>query len=175
MHGLSSCGSWALEHGLSSCGEWVWLLCGTQNLPGPAIKPMSPALTGGFLSSATMEVLICVYFSLEDNGLQDCVDFCHVATWISPQFSRSVMSDSLWPWHYWVIPRRNIRKLEPELFSPIFFLCKWIGFFYCLEAYSIYSFFFLKCDNLAKFFVVCLFSRHNLPFKSKDLSLSLFY
>ena len=80
MHGLSSCGSWALEHGLSSCGEWVWLLCGTQNLPGPAIKPMSPALTGGFLSSATMEVLICVYFSLEDNGLQDCVDFCHIAT-----------------------------------------------------------------------------------------------
>ena len=47
----SSYGSWALEHGLSSCGTPAWLLCGIWNLPGPGIKPLSPASAGGFLST----------------------------------------------------------------------------------------------------------------------------
>ena len=51
-HGLSSCGSRALEHRLSSCGAWALLLCGMWDLPGPGLEPVSPALAGGFLTTA---------------------------------------------------------------------------------------------------------------------------
>ena len=50
--GLSSCGSRALEHRLSSCGAWASLLCGMWDLPGPGLEPVSPALAGGFLTTA---------------------------------------------------------------------------------------------------------------------------
>ena len=54
-----SCGTCALGArtsvvaalGLSSGGAQVQLLCGMWNVPGPGIKPMSPALAGGFLST----------------------------------------------------------------------------------------------------------------------------
>ena len=51
-HGLISCGFQALEHRLSSCGARAQLLCGMWDLPGPGIEPVSPALAGGFLSTA---------------------------------------------------------------------------------------------------------------------------
>ena len=42
--GLSCCGVWALgREGFSSCGTW--------DLPGPGIKPRSPALAGGRLTT----------------------------------------------------------------------------------------------------------------------------
>ena len=50
--GLSSCSSRALEHRLSSCGARASLLCGMWDLPGPGLEPMSPALAGGFLTTA---------------------------------------------------------------------------------------------------------------------------
>ena len=50
--GLSSCGSQALQHRLSSCGERAQLLRGMWDLPGPGLKPMSPALASGFLTTA---------------------------------------------------------------------------------------------------------------------------
>ena len=50
--GLSSCGSWALERRLSSCGARAQLLRGTWDLPGPGLEPVSPALAGGFLTTA---------------------------------------------------------------------------------------------------------------------------
>ena len=37
--------------GLSSCGTWASLSHGMWNLPGPGIKPVSPALTRRFLTS----------------------------------------------------------------------------------------------------------------------------
>ena len=49
--GLSSCGLRALEHRLSSCGARASLLRGMWDLPGPGLKPMSPALAGGFLTT----------------------------------------------------------------------------------------------------------------------------
>ena len=49
---LSSCGSRALERGLSSCGARAQLLRGMWNLPRPGLKPVSPALAGGFLTTA---------------------------------------------------------------------------------------------------------------------------
>ena len=45
-----SLGSQALEHRLS-CGAWAELPCGMWDLPGPEMKPMSPASVGGFLAS----------------------------------------------------------------------------------------------------------------------------
>ena len=50
--GLSSCGSRALERRLSSCGAQVQLPCGMWDLPRPGLKPVSPALAGGFLTTA---------------------------------------------------------------------------------------------------------------------------
>ena len=45
--GFSS-GEWALGHRLSSKGSWDSLLCSIWDLPRPAIKPLTPALAGGF-------------------------------------------------------------------------------------------------------------------------------
>ena len=42
--GLSSCSSWALVHRIHSCGEQALLPSGMWDLPGPEIKPTSPAL-----------------------------------------------------------------------------------------------------------------------------------
>ena len=49
--GFRSCGSPALEHSFNSCGEWALLLCGTWDLPRLGIKPVSPALAGGFFTT----------------------------------------------------------------------------------------------------------------------------
>ena len=50
--GLSSCGSRALECRLSSYGARASLLHGMWELPGPGLEPLSPALAGGFLTTA---------------------------------------------------------------------------------------------------------------------------
>ena len=52
-HGLSSCGTWAIEHRLSSCGTWALLLGGMWDLPGPGFEPVSPALADGFLTTVS--------------------------------------------------------------------------------------------------------------------------
>ena len=51
-HGLSSCGSWALERRLSSCGARAELLHGMWDLPGPGLEPVSPASVGGLPTTA---------------------------------------------------------------------------------------------------------------------------
>ena len=51
-HGLSSCGAQAPESRLSSCGARAQLLCGMWDLPGPGLKPVSPALAGRFSTTA---------------------------------------------------------------------------------------------------------------------------
>ena len=38
-------------HELSSCSEWAWVSCGIWNLFESRIKPMSPTLAGGFLTT----------------------------------------------------------------------------------------------------------------------------
>ena len=50
--GFGSCGSRALECRLSSCGAGASLLRGLWDLPRPGLEPMSPALAGGFLTTA---------------------------------------------------------------------------------------------------------------------------
>ena len=45
---LQQMGSVVAANGLSSCGAWAQLLNGMWDLPGPEIKPESPALAGGF-------------------------------------------------------------------------------------------------------------------------------
>ena len=48
---FSSWGSQALQRWLSSCDTQAWLLLSTWDLPGPGIKPVSPALAGRFLTT----------------------------------------------------------------------------------------------------------------------------
>ena len=50
--GLNSCGFWALERRLSSRGAQAQLLRGMRDLPRPWLEPLSPALAGGFLTTA---------------------------------------------------------------------------------------------------------------------------
>ena len=50
--GLSRCGLRALERRLSSCGAQAQLLRGMWDLPRPGLEPVSPALAGGFLTTA---------------------------------------------------------------------------------------------------------------------------
>ena len=50
-HGLSSCGSQALECRLSSYSAQALLLRGIWDLPGAGLEPLSPALAGGFLTT----------------------------------------------------------------------------------------------------------------------------
>ena len=63
--GLSSCGSRALEHRLSSCGARAYLLHGMWDLPRPWIEPVSPALAGGFLTTAppgkSLDILVNIH------------------------------------------------------------------------------------------------------------------
>ena len=49
--GLSSCGTQAVDRRLSSCGTRAQLLCVMWDLPGPGLKPVSPALAGRFLTT----------------------------------------------------------------------------------------------------------------------------
>ena len=57
---FSCCGAWALgarasvvlKRGLSSCATLAQLLRSMWDLPGPGLEPMSPALAGGFLTTA---------------------------------------------------------------------------------------------------------------------------
>ena len=50
-----SCGAQALELWLTRCGAWASLLLGMWDLPGPGIKPMFPALAGGFLTIGSID------------------------------------------------------------------------------------------------------------------------
>ena len=49
--GLSSCGSRALERRLSSYGTWASWLCSRWHFSGSGIKPVSPGLAGGFITT----------------------------------------------------------------------------------------------------------------------------
>ena len=51
--GFSSCGSRALQRRLSSCGARAQLLRSMWDLPGPGLEPVSHALAGGFLTTAS--------------------------------------------------------------------------------------------------------------------------
>ena len=44
-----------VAHRLSSCGSRAQLLRGIWDLPGPGLKPVSPALAGGFLTPVPPE------------------------------------------------------------------------------------------------------------------------
>ena len=60
--GFSSCDSQALEYRLSSCGARAQLLRGMWDPPGPGLEPVSPALAGGFLTTAPPGKPLFPYF-----------------------------------------------------------------------------------------------------------------
>ena len=48
---LTVMASLVVELGLRSCGMWAQLPYGMWDLPGPGVKPVFPALQGGFLTT----------------------------------------------------------------------------------------------------------------------------
>ena len=72
--GFSSCGLRALERRLSSCSTRAYLLCGVWDLPGPGLKPVSPASAGGFLTTVTPEKPMMVNFKCHLDRATDCSD-----------------------------------------------------------------------------------------------------
>ena len=65
-------GAWAsvvVARGLSSCGTWALLLQGMWDLSGLGIKPLSPALAGGVLTTAPPGKSQPCFFLTE--GMQD--------------------------------------------------------------------------------------------------------
>ena len=86
--GFSSCGLWALECRLSSCGARALLLPGMWDPPRPGLEPVSPAVAGGFLTSAppgkTRNIISCLVQAMPHSPasyIQGCVWFVH--SWIA--------------------------------------------------------------------------------------------
>ena len=70
--GCGSGGCRALEHRPNSCGARAYLVQGMWDLPGSGIKPMSPALAGGFFTTeppATLVLFVCLNICLAAPGL----------------------------------------------------------------------------------------------------------
>ena len=87
--GLINCGSQATEcAGFSSCGAWAQLLCGLWNLPRPGTEPVSPALSGRFLSivpPGKMQLLNTL-----GNQKNSCDLLYHSALKLNPQYFRGM-------------------------------------------------------------------------------------
>ena len=63
---FSSCDLQALQHKLSSCVPWAPLPLDTCNLPGPGNEPVSPELSGEFLS--TIPPGKSLFLNINNNG-----------------------------------------------------------------------------------------------------------
>ena len=68
-HGLSSCGSWALEHRLNSYGPKVYLLPGTWELSRSGIKPMFLLWQADSTSEPPEKPRVCVCSPLSHGWL----------------------------------------------------------------------------------------------------------
>ena len=64
---LTVVASLVAEYRLSSCGARAQLLHGMWDLPGPGLEPMSPALAGGFLTTAPPGKPSTQVLLIEDN------------------------------------------------------------------------------------------------------------
>ena len=66
-----------MARGLSSCGSRAQLLHGTWGLLGPGLKPVSPALAGGFLTTAPPGKPKNVYMVSNDHGTLEGSYYLH--------------------------------------------------------------------------------------------------
>ena len=100
--GFSCCAVWALgmrasvvvAHELSSCGAWAQLLRGMWDLPGPGLKPMSPALAGRFLSTAPPGKSLVFYFKALIKFLQ--LSFCFDQRLLRKDARTKAITGSTW-------------------------------------------------------------------------------
>ena len=65
---------------LSSCGSRAQLLCGMWDLPRPGLEPVSPALAGGFLTTAPPGKPRDWNFLMLINIFHSCLLFFHFKT-----------------------------------------------------------------------------------------------
>ena len=80
--GFSSCGSRALERRLSSCGAGAQMLRGMWDLPRPELKPVSPELAGGFLTTAPPGKSLKTIFRLNLLIIKNVSRASPVAQWL---------------------------------------------------------------------------------------------
>ena len=81
--GLSSCSCQALEHRLNSCGTWARSLPSMWNLSGSEIKPVSPTITGRFVTLEPLEQPHMVVLYLVFWGIFIMFSIMIVPTYIS--------------------------------------------------------------------------------------------
>ena len=80
--------------GLSSCGTRAQLLRGMWGLPGPGLEPVSPALAGGFLTTAPPGKPI-VFFSCANLYFVVCIGhLLYLSSYLEPQ--RLIFLDESW-------------------------------------------------------------------------------
>ena len=66
--------TWALEHGFSSYASLAQLPSDLQDLPGPGIKPGSPALAGGSLTAGPTGRPKLITFRFEGKKHKPCLE-----------------------------------------------------------------------------------------------------
>ena len=89
--GFNSCSTRALELRLSSCGTQAYLLHSMWDLPGPGLEPMSPALAGGFLTTAPPGRFLILIF----DKIYDRTSHSHSISFLS--FYSQTQSSQTWP------------------------------------------------------------------------------
>ena len=88
---------------LSSCGSRAQLLCGMWDLPRPGLEPVSPALAGGFSTTAPPRKPPLIHFEfIFLHSVRECPNFIllHVAV----QFSQHHLLKRLSFLHYISLP-----------------------------------------------------------------------
>ena len=118
--GFSSCGTWAsvvAAHRLSSCGARAQLLRGMWDLPRPGLKPVSPALAGGFLTIVPPGKVPYMIFKVSLlTSIKSLVRiFAGIALNVQMNFKRS---DIL---QHWIFPNMNMICLSIYLILILFF------------------------------------------------------
>ena len=94
--GAQTLGTWASvveAHGLSSYGAWAQSPRSMCNLPEPGIKPMSPALADGFLSSIPPEESLD---SILDESIGPCDIVIYKEECICDLYLCSYLLNCLW-------------------------------------------------------------------------------
>ena len=81
---LTIAASLVAERRLSGCDSRAQLLCGMWDLPGPGLEPVSPALAGGFSTTAPPGKPLNIFLSRVTY-----VPFCQSLFWLIPFFKHN--------------------------------------------------------------------------------------
>ena len=139
---------------LSSCGSWAQLLRGMWDLPRPGLKPMSPALTGRFSTTAPPGKPLLLVFYLSIGSLFLLSSF--------PVFFFVLVFWGVFFEYFLVFRFISVLDLLPIHLCFIFSGCSRVvvltvsGLRTCLDSYRL--FILLKIEDPKMFLFVCVVS-----------------